>query len=222
VNVKKVYIVPSILSADFSKLGDEIRKVESAGADGIHLDVMDGHFVPNLTIGPAVVRSIRGVSRLPYWAHLMIEKPDQYIEPFCRAGADGIFIHPETGENMAELLDRIHALGKQAGIAVNPETRPDMIPRLSGKIDRVLVMTVHPGFGGQRLMPDQLDKIRNLRQLLRDDQLIEVDGGVNEKTASDVIRSGADVLIAGDAIFAKPDPAKALKALRQIAENSIP
>ena len=221
--MRRIEIYPSILSADFSRLADQIAQVEKAGADGIHMDVMDGHFVPNISFGPVVVRSIRKTTRLCFWAHLMIENPNQYLEPFCKAGVEGIFVHPETGEDMAALSEQIHAMDMEAGVAINPETGIDVIEASLPHFERVLVMTVHPGFGGQSFMAEPLEKIITLKKRTASwsrPPLIEVDGGIDVQTAPPTVRAGADALVAGSAIFGTEDPAAALKAIRKAAEEA--
>jgi ribulose-phosphate 3-epimerase len=221
--LKRALIYPSILSADFSRLGDEIRAVDGAGAHGIHLDVMDGHFVPNLTFGPLVARWIRSASKLPYWAHLMIDEPMAYAEAFREAGVDGLSIHPETVGDPRSAVDRLHGLGFGVGIALKPETPIDVLDPVIERLDRILILTVHPGFGGQQLLPQVLEKIRRLR--LRLDSmpkppLIEVDGGLDLHTAASVMTAGADVLIAGNAIFGEKDRALAFKRIQTAAEGA--
>jgi len=201
---KKVRIAPSILSADFARLGEEVRAVTAAGADYIHIDVMDGHFVPNITIGPAVVKALRPHSDLPFDVHLMISPVDPYIPQFAEAGADIITVHPEAGPHIHRSIQLIKSLGKKAGASINPGTPAEVLNDIIGMLDLVLVMSVNPGFGGQAFIDRSLDKVRAIRTRLdasgRDIDL-EVDGGINTETAPAVIEAGANVLVAGTATF---------------------
>jgi ribulose-phosphate 3-epimerase len=222
--LKQTLIYPSILSADFSRLGEEIRAVDRAGADGIHLDIMDGHFVPNLTLGPPVVRWLRPVSSLPFWAHLMISQPMRYGRAFRDAGVDGVTFHPETVADAASAADSLAEMGLAAGAALKPETPIDVLDPALDRLDRVLILTVHPGFGGQKLMPEMLSKIEALRRRLdgmTDPPLIEVDGGVDAATARMVIDAGADVLIIGNAIFGEKDREAAILRFRTLAGRTF-
>jgi ribulose-phosphate 3-epimerase len=199
-----VRIAPSILSADFSRLGDEIRAVTDAGADYIHIDVMDGHFVPNLTIGPSVIRAVRGATDLPFDVHLMIAPVDPFVHAFAEAGADIITVHPEAGPHLHRTLELVRAAGKKAGVAINPATPVEAVLPVLDEVDLVLVMTVNPGFGGQSFIASQLEKIKRLRKAIDAKGRVidlEVDGGINAETAHRVVAAGADVLVAGTATF---------------------
>jgi len=219
---RRPIISPSILAADFARLGEEARAVEAAGADWLHIDVMDGHFVPNLTIGPAVVRALRPHVTIPMDVHLMISPADPYLEAFREAGADHIIVHPEAGPHLDRTLRRIRELGARAGVAFNPATPASAIEWILDDVDLVLVMTVNPGFGGQFFMPSQLAKVRRLKEMIADsgrDIVIEVDGGVTPETASQCLMAGADALVAGTSVF-RGGPAlyaDAIRALRLAA-----
>ena len=210
-------IAPSILSADFAKLGEEIQAISSAGADYIHVDVMDGHFVPNITIGPAVVKALRPHSKLPFDVHLMIEPVDLYIENFAEAGADIITIHAEATKHLHRTVQLIKSFGKKAGVSIVPTTPPKVLDYILNDIDLVLVMTVNPGFGGQTFIESQLtkiEKIANKISKLGKEVELEVDGGINPETAKRVVNAGANVLVAGAAVFKTKDYSSNIKALR--------
>jgi ribulose-phosphate 3-epimerase len=212
-----VKIAPSILSADFSRLGEEIRDVENGGADYIHIDVMDGHFVPNITIGPLIVEAIRPVTKLPLDVHLMIENPDQYIEAFAKAGADYITVHVEACRHLHRTIHFIKSFGVKAGVVLNPATPVETIQHVLSDVDMVLLMSVNPGFGGQAFISEVIPKISKLKEMIEEKGLqieIEIDGGVNEKTAKLCIEAGATVLVAGSAIYNENDRAKAIAALK--------
>lgn len=210
--MKKTLIAPSILSADFSKLGQEIRDIEAAGADWVHVDVMDGHFVPNITLGPVIVKSIRPVTRLPFDVHLMIKSPERYIESFVKAGADIITFHIESDGDPKEIIRLIRYYKKKVGVSIKPKTDLGPIKPILNMVDMVLVMSVEPGFGGQEFMPESLPKIEELRKVFSKD--IEVDGGINEEKASLVIEKGANIIVAGTSVFGAKDYEKAIRNLR--------
>ncbi|ANE47485.1 ribulose-phosphate 3-epimerase [Paenibacillus swuensis] len=215
-----VYVAPSILSADFAKLGEEVRNAEQSGGDWIHIDVMDGHFVPNITLGPLVVQAIRPYSKLPFDVHLMVEHPEHYVAAFAEAGADYISVHVETCPHLHRVLGLIRESGAKPGVVLNPATPLSFIEPILNEVELVLIMTVNPGFGGQQFIPSTLDKIRKLRAMLNEKGLsevhIEVDGGINPDTAPLVIEAGANVLVAGNAVFGQADRAAAIKAIRGI------
>lgn len=213
-----IKIAPSILSADFSRLGEQVRTVEEAGAEVLHIDVMDGHFVPNITIGSLVVKALRPHSKMFFDVHLMIEQPERYIQDFAKAGADHITVHLESTHHIHRAVQQIKALGLSAGVAVNPATPLDGLKYILPELDMVLIMSVNPGFGGQKFIPAVLPKIEVLNKYLQQMQSscqIEVDGGINTETAPAVVKAGAGILVAGAAVFAQPDPAQAIQEIRQ-------
>ena len=202
--MKKIQISPSILSADFSQLGNEIKRLEQGGADMIHVDVMDNHFVPNLTIGPPVIKSLRKHTKLPFDVHLMIDPVHKYIKNFAEAGSDIITIHPEATKNLEESINHIKSFKKKVGVSLNPDTKIDVIKDVLSQIDLVLIMSVYPGFGGQKFMPEVIEKITNLKRIKDDLKLnfdIEVDGGVNFDNNQMIIEAGANILVSGTTIF---------------------
>lgn len=219
---KTVKIAPSILSADFARLGEQVKEAEAAGADYIHIDVMDGHFVPNITVGPLVVRALRRITSLPLDVHLMIDRPEQFVEEFSRAGADIITVHWEACPHVHRVLEKIRSLGKKAGVSINPATPVWVLEEIAGEVELILAMTVDPGFGGQRLIPGTVVKVEKLRKMLEEKGVspeIEVDGGVNEETAPLLVRAGAQVLVAGAAIFESPlGVGEAIRRIRAAAE----
>lgn len=213
----QVLVAPSILSADFAKLGEDVSAVERAGADWIHVDVMDGRFVPNMTLGPIVVKALRRVTKLPLDVHLMIVEPERYVDDFAHAGADIITVHAEACTHLHRVLQHIRSLGKKAGVSLNPHTPEDVLRYVLELTDLVLVMSVNPGFGGQEFIPAVLPKIRNIRSMITASGRsihLEVDGGVKPGTARQVFEAGADVVVAGNAVFNAPDYAKAIAAIK--------
>ncbi|OGW75887.1 MAG: ribulose-phosphate 3-epimerase [Omnitrophica bacterium RBG_13_46_9] len=213
-----IKIAPSLLAADFSCLASEIRRAESAGADMLHVDVMDGHFVRNITLGPFIVKAMRKVSRLPLIAHLMIEDPEKYVKEFAEAGSDMIIFHIETIKDPKGLIRQIRRFKNKAGVSIKPKTDPDSVKPLLSLIDEVLVMTVEPGFGGQKFMPDQLNKIRELRRNYKGD--IAVDGGINYQTAGLAVENGANVLVAGTYLFGSKNIRGLIRKLKDLGNDA--
>jgi len=214
---RNIEIAPSILSANFSCLGDEIRAVERGGADVLHVDVMDGHFVPNITIGLPVVKSLAGFTRLPIDAHLMITDPGTYAPQFVKAGAQMVSVHVEADPNLHRTLTAIRSAGAQPGVVLNPATPVSAVEEALQFVDYVLVMSVNPGFGGQKFIPESIDKVKRLRQLINERQLnvrIEIDGGIDRTNIETVVAAGAEIIVAGSAIFGTPDAETAVKELR--------
>jgi len=220
----RIEIAPSILAANFAKLGDEVRIVEEAGADVIHVDIMDGHFVPNISLGIPVVASLRKATRLPLDVHLMIEQPELYIEDFIRAGGSRILVHQEATVHLDRALAMIRELGAEAGAAINPATPVGMLSEVLDKVDTVLVMTVNPGFGGQKFIPNTYEKIRQLYQLrarYNASFRIEVDGGVDPGNTTELAQAGANTFVAGTSIFHTADPAAATRQLKKLATQAL-
>ena len=217
--MKKIQISPSILSADFSQLSNEIKRLEDGGADMIHVDVMDGHFVPKLTIGPTVIKNLRNCTKLPFDVHLMIDPVHKYIKDYADAGADIITIHPEATENLSESINHIKSFKKKVGVSLNPNTELNVVLDYLDKIDLILIMSVYPGFGGQKFMPETIKKIKDLDNIKKDKNLnfdIEVDGGINFSNAKKVLDAGASILVSGTTIFKENngDIEKNIKTLR--------
>jgi ribulose-phosphate 3-epimerase len=220
----RIEIAPSVLASNFARLGDEIKAVEQGGAEVIHVDVMDGHFVPNISIGIPVVASLRKATRLPFDVHLMIEQPEEYIEEFVRAGADRVLVHQEATPHLDRALAMIRELGAEAGAVINPSTPVVMLSDVLDKVDTVLVMSVNPGFGGQKFIPRAIEKIRQLndwRGRYNAGFRIEVDGGVDLENIGDLAQAGANTFVAGTSIFHKPDPAEAVRQLRKLATEAL-
>ena len=219
--MKKIQVSPSILSADFSKLGDDIKRLEQSGADMIHVDVMDGHFVPNLTIGPPVIKSLRKYTKLPFDVHLMINPVHKYIKDYSEAGADIITFHPEATEDILETINLIKSLNKKVGISLNPNTNIKAAEKHLDKIDLILIMSVHPGFGGQKFIEDVVQKIRDLDKIRNEKKLnfkIEIDGGINFETSKIAVDAGVDILVSGTTVFKENngDLEKNIKTLKQM------
>ena len=218
-----IEIVPSILSADFARLAEDIARVERGGAKMLHLDVMDGHFVPNLTIGPPVVESIRKATKLHLDVHLMIENPERYVTAFVEAGANSVSVHYEAARHLDGVLDMIRKAGAMAGVVLNPATPVAVLEDVLGVADYVLLMSVNPGFGGQKLIPYVLEKVRKLDSLRREKKLalpIEIDGGVHKENLAEVVRAGCDWIVTGSAIFHSPDPEATVREMREIAAQA--
>ena len=215
-------IAPSILSSDFSRLAEEVKAVESAGADWIHVDVMDGHFVPNITIGPVVVKALREVTQLPLDVHLMIENPDQYIEEFAKAGSTYLTVHQETCSHLHRTIQAIKDLGVKAGVALNPTTPVSTLEWILEDLELVLIMSVNPGFGGQKFIPQAIEKVRSLKSMIDAKNAampIGVDGGINEQTIQPVAKAGANMFVAGSAIFGSPDYAETISNFRALIRD---
>jgi ribulose-phosphate 3-epimerase len=218
-------IAPSLLAANFSRLGDEVKRAERAGADWLHLDVMDGHFVPNLTIGPAIIASLRPLTRMPFDVHLMCSRPEVLLEPFAHAGADILTIHAELGDRVNDLLWKIRSLGKKVGLSLNPPTRMEAVKPYLKRIDLLLIMTVNPGFGGQSFIHECLPKIQTASRWRHSEELsfhLEVDGGIDVETARECCQAGADTLVSGTALFRQPNMRAAIRRLRQAVAPSQP
>lgn len=215
-----MYIAPSMLSADFNNLAQSIRMVEEAGADYLHIDIMDGDFVPNISFGPMLYQGLRGQSKLVFDVHMMVTNPERYVDQVVKAGADVVTVHVEATPHIHRALQLIKAAGAKAGAVINPGTSVAAIEAVLGQVDQVLIMTVNPGFGGQAFIPETLDKVRqlaDLRQKQGYSYLIEVDGGVNDKTAADCLAAGADILVAGSYVFGHSNPAQAIQTLKDLA-----
>ena len=214
-------ISPSLLAADFTKLGEEVARISKAGAEMLHLDVMDGHFVPNMSFGPDVIKAIRPVSDIFFDVHLMIDRPERYVDKFIAAGADGVTIHFESTENPAEVLKSIRAAGKKSGLSISPDTPAEAIEELLPLADMVLIMTVYPGFGGQKLIPAQLEKAQKVRNMLDAKGLtatdVQADGGIGLGNLADVLAHGINVVVAGTAVFGAPDPAAVIAEMKKLA-----